>query len=258
MLFLRNTIYQKPYQLDNTQHQKREKQNDLQITVSYHERPPYYITGVNNELSGLVGATALMAFQNSGLEFTTQKMPPHRQLKSIINNTERICAVGWFKTAKRESFAHFTLPLYQDKPTSVLTRIRTGLPDKLFNINKLLSSGTYTLLVKRGYSYGEYIDEAIQQHDVNIVKTSGNTSQMMGMLVSGKADYFFISTEEAESAIAAIETPNDYSIITLRDMPKGNMRHLMCSKQVSEEEISRLNSAINTIIRSAKSSYQNQ
>jgi uncharacterized protein (TIGR02285 family) len=244
-LFLRSIVYRKQLQSDISQVVKSQIHTDPPVILAYHERPPYYVTNEENLLTGLVGGPARTAFHRSGLQFIIQRMPPRRQLNSIQNNTERICAVGWFKTPEREHYALFTSPLYQDKPTSLLTRFDIELPSLNPTLHEVFAASHLSLLMKNSYSYGESIDNTLQHTPPSIViTTSGNTSQMLEMIAAANADYALMATEEAEEAIATSNSPGVFRLVKLRDMPQGNKRYIMCSRQVTPEEIARLNSVI--------------
>lgn len=59
------------------------------------------------------------------------------------------------------------------------------------------------------------------------------------------ADYMFMAPEEAAVAIAAAGYAlNDFTQIKFKNMPDGEYRHLMCSKNVPDAVIQKLNAAI--------------
>ena len=243
-LFLRNIVYIGHSRVSGTQVGKEQQAGSAPIILAYNERPPYYITSNDHVLSGLIGEIALSAFRRSGLPYTLQKMPPKRQMNNVENNHERLCALGWFKTPKREEFASFSLPLYQDLPTVVVTRADITFSPPALTLAELFKRTDLNLLAQSGYSYGPYVDEALRQHNPASVTTTGNATEMLEMIDSGKADYFFAATEEANEAITANRNPNHFHLILPRDMPLGNHRYFMCSKQVTPEEIGQLNAAI--------------
>jgi uncharacterized protein (TIGR02285 family) len=214
------------------------------ITVAYHERQPFYITGPDNMLTGLVGKPAISVFEKSGIKHTILIMPPSRVLKTIKNNSERICGVGWFKTPERQMYASFTEPIYRDRPITALTRSNIKSLAADLSLTDLLTNKNLTLLIKKGYSYGSKIDQEMKEHSPAIIQTTGDTTQMFEMIATGKADYFLIAAEAADILIAESKTPELFRLIELRDMPLGNSRFLMCSKQVTEAEIQCLNQAI--------------
>jgi hypothetical protein len=175
------------------------------------------------------------------------KMPPKRQLSSIQSNSERICGVGWFKSPEREMFARFTNPLYQDQPTAVL--IRADIADDFISstTHDLFTSPDLTLLLKSGYSYGGFIDGKLKKHSPRTVTTTGTTQRMLDMIAKGQADYFFLPTDEAETLLTGTETPQLFRLLELPEMPHGDTRYIMCSKQVTENEIDALNKAMTAI-----------
>ena len=76
------------------------------------------------------------------------------------------------------------------------------------------------------------------------VVTSTNV-QMLQMILSGRADYFFISEEEADHIIlsAGYET-SQFQLKHFADMPAGNRRYIACSLQVSQKIVELLNRAL--------------
>ncbi len=62
------------------------------------------------------------------------------------------------------------------------------------------------------------------------------------MIIAGRADYFFVSEEEAEQIIlnAGYEV-SKFQLKHYNDMPAGNRRYMGCSRQVSQETIDLLN-----------------
>lgn len=246
-LFLRNIVYIGHSQPHLTIKAEQREETTTPIILAYHERAPYYITGSDHQLSGLIGKIAISAFQRSGIPFTLKKIPPTRQLKIAQSNHERICALGWFRTPEREAFGRFTLPLYQDLPISVIGRSDIVSLTQNPSLIELFTRKDLTLLTQNGYSYGSYIDSALRKHTPAIVTTSGNATQMLEMIASKKADYFFAASEEADDAIAASQHPEQFKVILPSDVPQGNMRYLLCSQQVTLEEIERINSAITAV-----------
>jgi len=257
-LFLRNLVHIDHQLTLREASAKWQKTTSTPIILAYYERPPYYITGSDHVLTGLIGEIGLSAFRRSGLPFSLKIVPPKRQLSNVESNHERLCALGWFKTPEREKFAVFSLPLYQDLPTAVVTRTDITFSPLAPTLAELFQRPDLTLLTQNGYSYGPYVDEAIRQHNPASVGTTANASQMLEMIDTGKADYFLAAAEEADEAIGASPKPNHFHIILPRDIPKGNLRYFMCSKQVTPEEIGLLNTAITAENRAKEKAFPDQ
>lgn len=218
------------------------------ITVHYHERPPYYSTGPLG-VYGLCSDPAKIAFKKAGIEVRWEKTPASRQLDILKANRSRDCLIGWFKNSDREKFAKYSHFIYQDKPTIALSRadnyqiISNGSLDETFLNDKL------TLLKKNGYSYGEFIDKKISELNPNQLMTDAENIGMLEMIQSGRADYFFISEEEAKDLTASSGLlKTDFKIIRFTNIPEGNKRYLLFSKRVEDEVIEKINNAIKSCV----------
>jgi polar amino acid transport system substrate-binding protein len=219
-------------------------QTDGAVVVYYHERRPYYVT-TPNQVHGLIADRVNWVFKDAGIPFVWRKAPAKRQLEIIRNNEQRACAVGWYKTPSREAFGNFTLPIFLDSPTMAIARtdndqIRTGQ-----TLARTLSNRRLRLLRKDGYSYGKFIDDAIQQFTPREMVTTGENLSMVKMIHTHRAGYFFISKEEAEDLILCSGLPaKDFQVIRFSDVPLGNKRYLICSQKIEEMTLLRLNRAI--------------
>ena len=216
------------------------------IKLYYYDRAPYATTDAQGKVSGLCATPAANAFKQADIPFQWKKMPFKRQLVTIKHNKKMACGIGWFKNSERETFARFTDSIYQDKPAVTISKIGNNALEKHRNLISLFEDKNVKLLVKDGFSYGAYVDEIIINQNPEIVSVVTSTNvQMLQMLLSGRADYFFISEEEAEHIV--INAGYDVSQFQLRhytDMPAGNHRYITCSQQVSPETIDLLNGAL--------------
>jgi hypothetical protein len=230
--------------LEISQHRKMAIGGCGTITIHYHDRRPYYIEDQNG-VQGLCADPIQHAFQQAGLPYIWRKTPAKRQLEAIRRNHGCECAAGWFKSAEREAYAKYTLPIYQDNPTMALARsdndhILTGKP-----LAATLADPRLRLLRKDGYTYGEFIDRHIDRHQPpQLITTAGNLS-MLKMIHARRADYFFISAEEAAVLVSSSGMPaQDFKQIRFSDMPEGNYRYLICSQNVEDRIMARLNQVI--------------
>ena len=214
------------------------------IILYYHERNPYYVT-TGNQATGLFADRAAEAFEKAGIGYQWRETPAKRQLDQIRWNICRACAVGWFKTAERETFARFTRPIYQDRPMVAITRADNERLMSGRSLDTALAGRTLILLRKDGYSYGAYLDEKIKKHNPRQVITSAGNLSMLKMIQAHRADYFFITEEEARAVLTYSGLPAyEFKYIRFTDMPVGNKRYIMCSNRVESEIMDRLNRAI--------------
>lgn len=214
------------------------------IVVYYHERRPYYVT-TPNQVHGLIADRVNWVFKEAGIPFVWRKAPAKRQLEIIRNSERSACAVGWYKTPDREVFGKFTLPIFIDTPTMAIARADN---DQILSgeaLDRTLSNRRLRLLRKDGYSYGRFIDNGIKQYAPREIVTTAENLSMVKMIHTHRADFFFISKEEAEDVILCSDLPRkDFRVVSFSDMPHGNKRYIICSPRIEEMMLLRLNRTI--------------
>ncbi len=214
------------------------------IYLHYNERPPYLVT-TQNGVEGLVGGRTSAVFEKSNLPFVWVQTPSKRQIYILQQNTGRNCLPGWFKTADRESFAKYTIPIYQDEPQIALTRAKNDEIPATTTVDEIFKRSELTLLVKDGYSYGSFLDQKIAELDPARIETTVENSGMLKMIYAGHADYFFIAPEEAEGVITASGYElQDFKEIHFTDITEGENRYILCDFQIDDATIDLLNEAI--------------
>ncbi len=216
----------------------------MPIALLYNDRPPYAVSQPDGSVEGLTATPAANAFKSAAIPFKWVKLPTNRQLSLVKESTGMNCALGWFKNPEREQFAKFAGAIYQDKPTVALANrgfsVREGSA-----LGTVLSLGRARVLVKDHFSYGPYIDRMLAALRPEIVNTTGENFKMVQMILADRADFMFVAEEEANYLIgqAGLDSRN-LRILRFADMPDGEKRYLMCSRQVPDEYIVRLNRAI--------------
>lgn len=214
------------------------------ITVHYNERPPYLVTTADG-VTGLTGGPTTLAFENSGIPYRWMQTPTKRQIYVLQQNLGQDCIIAWFKNAERETFAKFTLPIYQDKPQIALARADNDKIPAIGKIEEFFTNSELTLLVKDGYSYGDFLDKKIQEYQPSTLVTTNENEGMLRMIHAGHGDYMLIAPEEAEGLISSSEfDAQDFRIIQFSDILSGENRYILCSLQVEDSVIKELNKAI--------------
>jgi uncharacterized protein (TIGR02285 family) len=227
-----------------------ETSNSETITVHFHDRRPFYMRSAD-EVHGLVADPIATAFEHADIPFKWQETPAKRQLDIIARNEDKSCAAGWFKTPERETFAIYTLPVYQDKPFVAVARADNEYLAETEILDRVLQERRLELLVKEGYSYGEYVDGRLKTLAPRQVKTTADNRNILKMIESYRADYSFMTEEEAyDLLIFSGVKRTSFKLVHFSDMPPGNKRHIICSRQVDPEIIARLDSAIRFLQRS--------
>jgi len=222
---------------------------DTVITLHYNERPPYLVSA-NGDVAGLTGSPATMAFEKANIPFNWKQTPSKRQMYLLQQNQGQDCLVGWFKNPEREKYAKYTRPVYRDVPQIALARADNNRINSVDTVDALFSDTGLTMLVKDGYSYGEFLDQKITEYSPTREMTTVENSGMLKMVQAKRADYFFIAPEEAEGLIESSDfSMDDFKFVRLQDIPYGENRYILCSLQVDNSVIDRLNAAIKQYIR---------
>lgn len=216
------------------------------IQIFYDERIPYALTDESGNVHGLTATPVAEAFQTANIQIEWKRMPFKRQLATIKANKKKACGIGWFKNPEREVFARFSDPLYQDRPTIIVTKKGNNIFERHSKIAKLLQDDSVKLLVKDGFSYGKYLDELIEQEQpTKLVVVGSSNLEMLKLILSERADYFFTAEEEAEEMINSTGFGKaQFELHRPIDMPAGNKRYLACSKQVTPVIIDQINQAL--------------
>ena len=216
------------------------------IFLYYFERSPYSVTDSDGGVRGLVATPAVNAFERAGIPFQWKKMPFKRQLVVIKLDKKRACGIGWLKNPERASFARFTDVVYQDRPTVIVSKNGNKALELHRDLKSLIKDKEIRLLVKNGFSYGAYIDALINRLNPPIVSVvTSNNLQMLQMIRSDRADYLFMSEEEAKHIIlSAGYELSQFRLLHFDDMPESNRRYIACSRQVSPKILHRLNRAL--------------
>jgi polar amino acid transport system substrate-binding protein len=214
------------------------------VDLMYNDRPPYIIAQADGSAAGLTATPAIDAFRRAGIPVEWKRVPTNRQLTIIGQGSGNDCAIGWFKNAERERFAKFTKPIYRDKPTVLLAN-RWFAPPPDASLRDLLARPDVRVLVKDRFSYGPYIDGLLAEMKPLLIRTTNENRQMVAMIKANRADFMFVSEDEADYLVEqAGFNSDDFRLLHPDDMPAGEKRYLICSKHVDDSIIARLNAAI--------------
>lgn len=210
------------------------------VEIVYEKRPPY-IEKKENTITGILGDVLINALDKAKITYTIHEKPSKRHLHEIKANRSVLCAVGWFKNPEREKFAKYTKPLYQDKPMGILTRTNHPLIKENLTIDQLLSNKSLIILGKKSYSYGKFIDEKIKEYNNKKRDVNSDNITMLKLIEKKRADFMFISYEEATSLLKEYSNKDALQFVALKEMPEGNKRYLICSKKTDDTIINLIN-----------------
>lgn len=213
------------------------------IHVTYSERPPYTTTQDDGTPGGLTGAPSAAAFKAAHIPVQWHKVPTNRQLWMVKDQAGMSCAIGWFATAERQQYAKFTKPIYRDRSWVVLTNASFAARN-IASLEELARQSDARVLIKDNYSYGGLDDFMKKWQPVTAISTA-STIKMVQSVSTGIVDLMFVSEDEGNYIVRQLgEQMPKLRLLQFKDMPRGMERHIMCSKNVPDEVIARLNKAI--------------
>ena len=214
------------------------------LQLHFHERRPYYAKH-NDQVYGLVAGPVDRLLTQASIDFEWIETPAGRQLDIVRDGVSPVCAVGWFKTPQRQRYAKYTLPVYQDGKVVAVTRNDNDNIKEDDLLERVFSDGRLKLLVKSGYSYGPYITRKMEEFRPWKLSTTADNVGMLEMIHDLRADYCFMSEEEAyELLVYSSLDRSAFKIIYFRDVPGGSKRYLLCSRKVDDAMMKKINGAI--------------
>lgn len=219
--------------------------DDPAITILFHVRPPYAELDSQHQVTGLLAEPVKAALADAGLAAAWIEMPPARQTEEIKRTNANLCGLGWFKRPERESFAHFSAPIYRDRPTVVVARRSDDRFADGMSLQDSFRDGSREVIVKTGYSYGATIDQWLAALQPPTEVSAGDNESLLGMVALERADYAIMAPEEAEDLLGTVpDLTASLQAVRLADAPNGELRYLMCSKATPLELIARINEGL--------------
>ncbi len=213
-----------------------------------HHRPPFRVWKDDGTLTGLFVEQAAKVFREAGVSFEWRKSSASRTLSMLEKNRGAICSTGWFKNKKREAFAKFSKPFYQGNGTGALVR-RDNAEVLLYDkFRDLLADPNLSVGIRRGWSYGKFFDELLEEFKTKKVVHNQTNDGSAAMLMAGRFDYLLISVDTADYLMQSVEgSASKLKVLEMKDAPPGDLRYIMCSQNVSDEIMARLNAAIDRL-----------
>lgn len=213
--------------------------SSMALDIIYEPRKPY-IEEISSTIEGLVATPLIQSLNKADITYTLKNRPSKRHLLEIKANKKAVCAVGWFKNSERQSYGKYTKALYQDKPMGIITYVNSDIKDNI-TLKALFANKEWSILVKDSFSYGKQIDEKLKTTSQRIYKVSTTNDNMVLHIIRKRADFMFLSYEEALSILNNERFKNKLQFIKIKEIPQGNKRYLICSQKVDDALITSIN-----------------
>ncbi len=213
------------------------------VTVHFYERPPYASRQPDGSVKGLTANPVLQALATMAEPYQWSETPAKRQLSMLEHNSGRDCGIGWFRNPDRERFAKFSVPIYRDLPPVAIVNPQRRLP-KTATVAEVLATPDMRVLIKDGLTYGGHVGGLLKSARAQVEAVSLDSTQIIRMVAANRADMMFATGEEAPILLRSLGDDAALQVHRFPEIPAGEHRYLMCSKQVDDAWLARFNKAI--------------
>ncbi|APJ04824.1 substrate-binding periplasmic protein [Silvanigrella aquatica] len=235
------------------------------IYIDFQNRPPFFeINSLSNKLDeGILYKLTKKICEKAKIPIEFAETPLPRTISRIKDQKERVCFSYALDDPTRKEFSYISLPYFQEKRNVVVFRKNDLKIPKIKTMKSLLEDKNITLLIKRGYSYGMYIDKLLfeiigyskNQNYENetqfkqIYITYLDNVNMLKQIELNRSDYMILSLTEYEYLSKQNKnTVKHLNYKYLDDLKEGYKRFFVCSKLIETDTIEKLNkSIINTV-----------
>lgn len=214
------------------------------ITVLYSDRPPFMTKQADGTLTGTTATPAMLAFAKAEIPITLREASPARRLLDVKENNTRVCSLGFYKNAERESFARFSNPISQDGRMIALANIKFQMT-KPVSVDAILQRSDLNILIKKNIFYGPFLESKFAKMKAQRIESAAEFTQLIRLIKFERAQLIFMPEEEAQFYLKEFGySAADFNLIQFAEMPAGELRYIMCSLQVEESVMAKLNKAI--------------
>ena len=215
------------------------------LTIEYRDKPPYTYTE-GGRPAGFLMERTIRLLKRAGIEARYAEVPVRRTLMNLQANQAPLCSPGLYKNPEREAFARFSLPMHRDRPHVVLAHASVAAQIRAMpRVAQLFADTTLQPGLLEGVSYGLQLDQYLATAAKPPVRAQLTVMQLARMVGARRVDYMLIDEEDLGWLRRDPEfTPLPLVRIAFADAPRGELRYLACSQQVSQQTMDRINQAI--------------
>lgn len=214
------------------------------ITVAWRDKPPYHYLD-NGIEKGVLLLRAHQVFAAAGLRAHFVREPSKRIWANFQGGQRNYCSIGWYRLPEREELAQYSVPFHADPPHAVL--VAPGAVAAVAahpTLASLLADRKMVLGVADGVSYGAELDALIRGSANQVQRRTVDPEALMRMIVAGRFSYMFADVDDWNHWRAHDASMKDIVQREFPDMPRGQLRYIVCSKDVAPAVMARINKAI--------------
>ncbi|WP_148714091.1 hypothetical protein [Chitinolyticbacter meiyuanensis] len=215
------------------------------MPILFNQRPPLYYIEADASgqpvYAGHVYEKVRDALLRAGLQAQFREMPGARVVSQVKGNAEPLCAMGWFKTRERATFAQFSVPLHRDRAWVIVTRPEHEAEiRKLGSLKAVLAKRTLSATLIGGISFGDTIDSQLKRYPVE--RVSAGPTTVLKMIEAGHGEYTIVPIDSLEDHLTRVDPQSPLRAVTPSDV-EGELVYLMCNKRVPPSWLGQFNAA---------------
>lgn len=217
------------------------------VTIAWRVKPPLQYT-VNEQPRGILVERVKKVFSLSKIQTQFVEEPTNRIFYNFKNGRKNYCAFGLYYVAERESFAQYSRAFHKDPPQTILVSPATFKSVSAHaTLKSLLADENLSLGVVDTSSYGPELDAMIKAGNNKILRSTTRQANMARMITANRASFMFIDRNDWEYLKKNDEHVKGAMQIDFSDLPPSQNRYILCSKDMTTEQMQRINKAIQKV-----------
>ncbi|NRD71917.1 transporter substrate-binding domain-containing protein [Shewanella sp. VB17] len=217
-----------------------------EITLYFNGRLPYIGYDSDNKLVGINYDIGEKVFSDTDIRYHWKQNPAARFMHYFKENTQPLCLVSWIYTAEREKIGKVSDITYVD---SEYVGVVAADKHDQFNsrsLTEIMNDKNVTVLFKKGYAYSSVLIGMMLNSHANMLDLTKDQEHILLMIAEKRGDIAFFSAAELPYIFSIHPTLNKkVSILSFPLLSADRTtRHIICSKQVSDDQMNKINASI--------------
>jgi polar amino acid transport system substrate-binding protein len=217
------------------------------ITVAWREKPPYHYTD-NGVEKGFLLDRGKLIFKKAEVAAHFVEEPTKRIWANIQSGKPNYCSLGRYQQNQRDAMVQYSLAMHVDPPQAIvvspidLDKVRAHK-----TLASLLADPKLSVGLIDGVSYGPRFDGLLAKAGAERVLRTVDSVSMMRMVAVGRVSYTLADRFGWEYAREHDPVLAQARVVEFPDAQGGMTRHIMCSKDVPEATMRKLNRVIDAM-----------
>ena len=220
---------------------------DEPLLVYYEPSIPYFYTPTR-ELSGTYYRLGNRIFQQAGYKPRWLEATGQRIVTVLKSEEHRACTIGYRRLPERIGVYQFTKPVAQAEHNVLVIKKEMA--------EKARALGSFKAIMEDQSLVGGFIGNTTYtaEHQALIDKYKSNhvivptfKFGLMRLILLGRIDFTMAGSEDVDF-ITKSDVNNQLTIVEVPDLVGERLHYVMCSKAITDDEISEINQSIDQVV----------